>query len=290
MRSLDVVVLGSIDEDLGDLSSEILRVKAALLYGDRVSLTTHKIPLLLARMAVKARLAPKTMEAAGGLDPELAEELAQLLEARWAAEPPTGELAATNMAAMLGALRSDRPEVVLKFSEVLARRIREDDERQARDPSGWFRVVGRVAFENYARGREQDNPDRALRAVDELIKLYGASLVDISLGDAHELGYVELDELDQSFDRSVSEAIKLLANATQREHPYLQPPPDSRLGAAASRASYRARTSHAQTAWSWPPAWLPRFQRSRKLRSTSLSTSVSWLSLTSSVSELPSPT
>lgn len=42
--SVDVLVLGALDENIENLASEVLRVKATLLYGDRLFVESHKLP------------------------------------------------------------------------------------------------------------------------------------------------------------------------------------------------------------------------------------------------------
>lgn len=220
MAGIDVVILGELNEDLGDLSSEVLRAKAALLYGDRVSLTSHKIPLLLARMAFKSRIAPEAVRDAGGIDKDVAEGIARVLEQRWSTSRPPGELAERNMEVVLGMLRGDDPNSVFAMPEIIAQIVRSDEERQRRDdPAGWFQAVGPVAVENYVRTNDTVEPAIALKAVDELIALNSSSLVDIDWGATDELGYVELDDLEASFGRSVQQAVEMLTDAARREHP-----------------------------------------------------------------------
>jgi hypothetical protein len=219
MPALNVVVLGAVDEDIGDLHSEMIRTKAALLYGDRVSVATHKLPLLLARMALKARLMPGAVENAGGIDEAIAEDIAQTLEERWSVSPLAGELGRRNMEVALNLLRGDNPNAIFALPDIIAEVGRNVADRPTRDPNAWVQLVGRVAVQNYYRGEKRDEATRAVRAIDDLIELSARCLIEVDVGPVHAIDHVELDDLEKAFDHAVEQALEILTDAARREHP-----------------------------------------------------------------------
>jgi hypothetical protein len=213
MPPLDVLVLGDLDQDLADLSGEVLRIKASLLYGDRVTVASHKIIFLLARMAARTRKLAKAALDGELLDRTAALRLAEQLEARGLRSHDA------NSRFILNALRGDDPEIVLFGPEALADALRERQGAGPLDQTGLFRVTAPIAVANYLRSHPEAEQEKILAQVGELVRLTETDLVVVNSASAEEINIVDYEEVDRAFSDSVLQAFDLLVSSTRQEHP-----------------------------------------------------------------------
>jgi hypothetical protein len=236
MSSLDVLILGKINENPGDLRSEVLRAKSALLYGDKILVKSHKVPFLLARMAAIARLLPQ-QALEKGIDRELVEKVAADFEA-----PDTTDSEARKLA--LNLLRSDDPSLFFKFPELVAEVVRE---KGGLEDAPFFSATASVSVENYLRDQEVDWKDAAKRAVTELIRLSDSGVVVVDTGGSQQLVTSDVKEVEDIFESTLKAAFERFA-VNRLEHPLLTPgteldftdPAQARVVKRANRAELAA--------------------------------------------------
>lgn len=213
MPPLDVLVLGDLDEDLADLSGEVLRIKASLLYGDRVTVASHKIIFLLARMAARTRKLARAALDGDLLDRKAALRLAEELETRGLTDQEA------NSRFILEALRGDNPEIVLFGPEALAEALRERQGAGPLDQTRLFRVNAPIAVANYLRSHPEAEQEKILAQVAELVRLTETDLVEVNSASTEEINIVDYEEVDRAFSDSVLRAFDLLVGSTRQEHP-----------------------------------------------------------------------
>lgn len=197
MSELSVVVLGELNENVADLRPELSRVKAALLYGDTVLVKSHKVPVLLGRMAAKARLYPQAA-LERGVDKEFAEQLAVRLEAAGLNRDEMGR-------GLLDLLRGDDPEAFFRIGEVVSDIVRE---RGGMDSAAYFRTTAEISVQNYLNEKKVGEQADILAATQELIQVVGSQIVEVDTAGSQDMITSNLDDLDQVFEGCLSRAIE----------------------------------------------------------------------------------
>lgn len=205
-----MVVLGEFGGNPGDLRDELLRGKAALLYGDRVLIKSHKVPFLLGLMAAKARLLPQATNRAD-FDEEMGRQIAEALEAEGlGADTPLGRL-------LFPALRRGDGEMFFKFHEAAADLVQRKGEL---DSKKFFRASASIAARNYFRSNPPEEEAAAMRAVDELVQLNETPFVDVETADSQKLTAADVEDVQRIFEDSLAKAIETFTFGPL-EHPLL---------------------------------------------------------------------
>lgn len=224
MESLDVVVLGELSNDFGDLRDEASKAKAALLYGDRILVKSHKVPLLLGAKAAATRLIPREA-LKEGIDQEMIDAIIASLEAQGIENIPAGDI-------LLQTLRSDHPQVFFEVPEMICELLRE---KGSLDGELYFRQSVLPAVEGYLRGNDLDGRG-LLSAAKELVQLNESGLVGIDTAGAQNLLISELDDIEDAFRRSIQTAVETFS-ADPMDHPLFTAGAKLRIKAAGSAAA-----------------------------------------------------
>jgi hypothetical protein len=232
MGSVDVIVLGGMGENAGDLIEEVQKVKASLLYGDKILVKSHKVPILLGRMAAIARVFSQQTLDAGILDKDMASKLIETLERRGLTDDPDDP----NARFIFDTLRGDSPSDLLHLPEALAEVLRE---RNDFDDEAFFRSTARVSAENYLRRQDISNRAELLTAVDELVVLSESAFVDVDTAGSQEIARSDFDEIENAFAHSLQRAFETFG-AGPHEHPLLAAGDGLSLRDAAESASLPA--------------------------------------------------
>jgi hypothetical protein len=238
MGTLDVIVLGAPADNPCDLRDETYKAKSALLYGDQVLVRSHKVHFLLGTAAASARLMTKTARE-GKIDPETLEKLIVKLEEGLSEKSPIRDL-------VLDTLRSDHPEMFFEFPEVVAEVLRK---RGPLDGELFFRKTAATAAEGYlqASGRLETEQE-SLVAVEELVRLSESGTVSIDTGGAQEIWRSQLEDVEDSFRRSLQEAIEAFS-VNPGDHPMLTEGADLKIREVGRPGkSSRAKANRAELA------------------------------------------
>jgi hypothetical protein len=213
VNQLDVIVLGDLDERLADLGGEVLRAKASLLYGDRVTVSSHKIIFLLSRMAARTRMISRSALDEGVMTAELGGKIADELEARGLYGVDR------NSKFILESLRGDNPEAVLFAPEAIAEIMRDRQITPGQPTVGLFRAIGPIAVTNYLRSHPELDQAQVMAHANDLAQLSETGLVHIESGPADQINVVDFDQIEEAVAASIDRAVELLTTPGGSEHP-----------------------------------------------------------------------
>jgi hypothetical protein len=220
---LDVAVFGGIENGFGngDLTSELLNAKAAILYADHVSIQTYRSIFLLARMTNQVRTAKHRL---GDYLTDISDDDRAALLARIAKEVRGRESIDRETAARVGEsfgnlVRSGMTvEDVLDLPDLIADLVAENG-AQPIDSASFFHGLAEMAVERWVDFKPENRPRSAIQAIKDLNYLHKQGLVSINPGDPSPMWLVPTDDIPSVMFELITTLVDEVSRTSARVSP-----------------------------------------------------------------------
>lgn len=215
---LEVVVIGSLS-DVGsfDFVDEVMRVKASMLYGDRIRVESPKVPVLLGIEFARTRLFPRYLQERPHLiDDGMAERLATELEARSEARGQSDRFSW-----LADRIRSEGVAFVLELPEVVSRMAAAKGEDLTGLGPSAFQDLTPDAIRSQLRRKKPANEAAFRKAADDLAKLLecGVATLDTQPAQLDAIITSEVEDVEGQTDKLLERIVELLLDPSRSSHP-----------------------------------------------------------------------
>jgi hypothetical protein len=222
---IDVAVFGGIENGYGngDLTSELLNAKAAVLYADHVSIQTYRSIFLLSRMTNQVRTVKKRL---GGYVENMSNDDRDALLARISKEIHTREN--TREAGTVRASKSLEKlinsgmtvESILDLPDLIADLVAEKG-AQSVDSAPFFHGLAEMAVERWVDFKPDERPRSAIQAIKDLNYLHEQGLVSIDPGDPSPMWLAPTDAIPSVMFDLIARLVDEVSRSSAEVSPFV---------------------------------------------------------------------